>query len=102
VIEKSLPQWDKHEMRNVDPVFWYFATYSVWQFGGEPWERWISKIIEVLSENQEQKGCATGSWSPDGRWQEFGGRVFSTALNLMTSGIVWVYARWQVPKQEKK
>ena len=93
IIEKNLPQWDKPEMLSVDPLYWYFATYATFDYGGERWHKLYEKMIEVLSQGQENKGCADGSWKPVGRWGELGGRMFNTALNALTAEIIFRYLR---------
>jgi hypothetical protein len=95
IIEKNLPQWDKPEMLSVDPVYWYFATYAIFYYGGGNWDKWYEKMIETISEGQENKGCVDGSWKPVGRWGEWGGRMFNTALNVLTAEIIFRYLRGQ-------
>jgi hypothetical protein len=93
IIEKNLPQWDKPEMLSVDPLYWYFATYATFDYGGERWHKLYEKMIEVLSQGQENKGCVDGSWKPVGRWGELGGCMFNTALNALTAEIIFRYLR---------
>jgi len=77
----------------VDPVYWYFATYAIFQYGGKRWKKWYPKMVDVLAASQDMEGCASGSWKPQGAWAKFGGRMFFTSLNILTSEIFLRYGR---------
>jgi hypothetical protein len=55
----------------------------MYQYGGEPWNRWNTAMRDVLVRIQRRGGELAGSWDPDGPWGSVGGRVYSTALSLM-------------------
>ena len=59
----------------------YYATYCMFQMGGDYWSKWNIKFRDPLIALQEKTGENMGSW---GGWQYNAGRVYSTALNLMS------------------
>ena len=46
---------------------------------GEHWKRWNEALQRPLT-RQQKSGPLAGSWDPDGRWDGYGGRVYSTVL----------------------
>ena len=66
----------------------------MFQAGGQPWKRWNDVVRDTLVDRQcgEDEGCRRGSWDPLGRWSPEGGRVYSTALAVLT---LEVYYRYQ-------
>jgi hypothetical protein len=93
ILMKSLPQWDESGEK-VDPMYWYFGTYAVFQYGGKKWVKWNKTLMKILLKTQRKDGCACGSWDPEGAWWGIsGGRVMSTALGLMTLRIYYAYMR---------
>jgi len=72
----------------------YNGTLAMFQAGGEPWKRWNDVVRDTLVDHQcdEDEGCRRGSWDPLGRWSPEGGRVYSTALAILT---LEVYYRYQ-------
>lgn len=73
---------DKHPPHDRDPniYYWYYATQTMHHFGGEPWEKWNSRMREILVESQERSGHEAGSWAPRGDHASAGGRIYMTAL----------------------
>jgi hypothetical protein len=77
-----------------DLYYWYYGSYAMHQMGGEQhWERWRRALDGVLPAAQRTDADAAGSWDPDGPWGCFGGRVYSTALALLTLEVPIRYAR---------
>lgn len=60
--------------------YWYYATLSMYQYGGEPWQKWNGMLRDQLVDIQVKNGDDAGSWDPKGEWGPYGGRVYSTAL----------------------
>jgi hypothetical protein len=74
----------------------YNCTLAMFQHGGEPWKRWNDAVRDRLVGRQLQGDrCERGSWTPDNRWGGQGGRVYSTALAILT---LEVYYRYQSEK----
>ena len=59
----------------------YYGTYCMFQWGGEAWRAWNLKFRDPLIALQEKTGPNRGSW---GKWGHGGGRVYATAINIMT------------------
>ena len=72
----------------------YNGSLAMFQAGGEPWKRWNDVIRDALIDRQcgRDEGCCGGSWDPVGIWSPEGGRVYSTALAVLT---LEVYYRYQ-------
>jgi hypothetical protein len=64
--------------------YWYYGTLAMYQYGGQPWERWNSVVRDSLIELQRQDGDLAGSWDPNDPWGRYGGRLYSTALATLT------------------
>jgi len=72
---------------------WYNCTMAMFQVGGEPWARWNGAVRDRVTGLQVQgEGCDRGSWPPDDQYGAQGGRVYSTALAVLT---LEVYYRFQ-------
>ena len=76
---------------------------AMFQVGGEPWERWNGALRDRLAGMQVQgEGCERGSWPPNDMYSQQGGRIYSTALAVLT---LEVYYRFQrvagQPENEK-
>jgi hypothetical protein len=81
---------------------WYNCTMAMFQIGGKPWKRWNGALRDGLVALQVQgEGCERGSW-PFGDFTMMGGRIYSTALAVLT---LEVYYRFQriagQPEKEK-
>ncbi|MBL4844497.1 MAG: terpene cyclase/mutase family protein [Planctomycetes bacterium] len=91
-LDQNLPTWDKNG-RKVNFYYWYYGTNAKFQIGGPTWKAWNKAIQKALLPNQETKGCAAGSWKPQGEWCLAGGRVYATAINTLTLEVYYRYAR---------
>lgn len=63
--------------------YWYYGTLAMYQYGGEPWQKWNEAVREELLTLQRTQGDRAGSWDPKGPWGPYGGRVYSTALSTL-------------------
>ena len=77
-----------------DYYTYYNGTLAMFQAGGQPWKRWNDVVRDTLVDQQcdDEEGCRRGSWDPSDRWGPQGGRVYSTALAVLT---LEVYYRYQ-------
>ncbi|MBI2921277.1 MAG: HEAT repeat domain-containing protein [Planctomycetes bacterium] len=69
----------------------YYATLALFHHGGAPWDEWNKKMREATIPTQDKEGHAKGSWEPvvwDGAW---GGRVYTTAFNVMNLEVYYRY-----------
>ena len=64
--------------------YWYYGTLAMFQYGGEPWERWNAACRETLLAEQTRNGTDAGSWAPRDVWGPYGGRVYSTAVAALS------------------
>ena len=101
LIMEDLPKWDTNQYGMIDYYYWFYASYCLNQYGGSPWRKWNKHMKEVLltSQRTEQDSCANGSWDPIDRWGDEGGRVYATAINVLT---LEVYYRLGVVTRMKK
>lgn len=71
---------------------WYYATLASFHVGGEQWQRWNARMqAAVLGLQRHDAGALQGSWDPDPVWGGHGGRVYSTALSVMTLEVYYRY-----------
>lgn len=85
------PMWKKDG--RIDLYYWYCGTFSMFQMGGEHWKQWREYLEPALIGAQETQDAVAGSWSPDGAWGGQGGRVYTTALSLLSLEASYRYAR---------
>jgi hypothetical protein len=89
----ELPWGERDALPECDYYLWYNCTLAMFQAGGSPWERWNKALRDHVIERQlKGDDCQRGSWPPDDRWSNHGGRVYSTALAVLT---LEVYYRFQ-------
>ncbi|MBI5367424.1 MAG: hypothetical protein HZA54_10345 [Planctomycetes bacterium] len=95
----DLPMWDKAKKTN-DYYYWYYGTLAMFQFdgpdsggSGKYWKRWEPAVREALVDHQAttKDACAEGSWDADDRWGFEGGRVYATAINVLTLEVYYRY-----------
>lgn len=67
-----------------DLYYNYYATQVLHHWGGDEWKRWNRKMRPQLVDSQIKKGPAKGSWKPVDRHSGQGGRIYETALSIMT------------------
>lgn len=108
----------QHPQHRIDYYYWYYATLALYQVGGADWEKWQNALFDpVLLKYQrgahpkdveafgprvaqfgdsEDAGCwmldEHGSWDPIDAWGSVGGRVYATAINVLT---LEVFERYQ-------
>lgn len=81
-----------------DYYTWYNCTLGMYLAGGEPWERWNKVVRDRVIGLQAKAGCERGSWPPDGDESgHAGGRVYSTALAILTLEVYYRFARKDTP-----
>ncbi|MBL8739323.1 MAG: terpene cyclase/mutase family protein [Planctomycetes bacterium] len=89
------PIWDE-KAGTIDHYYWYYATYALFQMGGKHWNEWQKKLETSVVKHQhldpKQKNLY-GSWDPVDAWGEDGGRVYSTAILVLTLEALHRYTR---------
>jgi hypothetical protein len=79
-----------------DYYLWYNCTMAMAQAGGQAWQRWNRVVRDAVIALQRHDGCTRGSWDPRDPWGERGGRIYSTALAILT---LEVYYRYTLPEE---
>ena len=73
-----------------DMYYNYYATLLLRHYGGDPWTRWYKRMHDQIVESQVKgDGHNSGSWNPGGGYAATGGRLYETALCLMTLEIYY-------------
>lgn len=86
------PLWDE-KAGTIDHYYWYYASYALYQMGGRHWKEWSKKLGPAVVNTQRTDGHFKGSWDPIGAWGEDGGRVYSTAILVLTLEAYYRYSR---------
>ena len=95
LLRSKPPVWDE-KGGTIDHYYWYYATYALFQYGGDHWKQWQKKLETAVVKNQHRDGSKknlVGSWDPIGAWGEDGGRVYSTAILTLTLEAYYRYSR---------
>lgn len=96
ILMNELPDWRPAEGKRKSKInlyYWYYATYAMFQFGGQKWKDWNEAMIEALVPTQRVGGCEDGSWDPIDEWGVAGGRVYATAIGAMTLEVYYRFTR---------
>ncbi len=86
------PLWDE-DAGTIDHYYWYYATYALYRMGGDHWADWSRYLTDAVVKTQRADGNFQGSWDPIGVWGGSGGRIYSTALMLLTLQAYYRYSR---------
>jgi len=78
-----------YHLRKVGPsktnmYYNYYATQVMHHWGGEPWQRWNLQMRDYLIDTQADEGHESGSWYFEDRHGKSGGRLYNTAMAIMT------------------
>lgn len=83
-----LSEWGPSE----DNMYYnYYATQVLRHWGGEEWEAWNPKMREHLIATQSSRGHEAGSWHFSGGRGDTGGRLYNTAMAVMTLEVYYRY-----------
>lgn len=95
LAEQAEANWGaKADASGPDYYLWYNCTLAMFQTGGEPWKRWNDATRDRVIRLQEGgAGCTRGSWPPDDRWSSSGGRIYSTAMAVLTLEVYYRFAK---------
>ncbi|MHC5062817.1 MAG: prenyltransferase/squalene oxidase repeat-containing protein [Planctomycetota bacterium] len=91
LISTRLPKWDEKD-GSIDHYYWYYASYALYQMGGKHWKTWSAALTKAVANTQRKDGNYRGSWDPAGAWGEDGGRVYSTAILVLTLEAYYRYS----------
>jgi len=62
----------------------YYATQVMHHWGGPEWDRWNRAMRDYLIATQATSGHEAGSWYFGGGYGQVGGRLYNTAMAVMT------------------
>lgn len=95
LLLKDLPRGEGHA---TDSLYWFLGSSALFQLDGNSeaptWKPWNEAMLAALVPAQKTKndGCAAGSWDPGSdRWGKAGGRVATTALDVLTLEVYYWY-----------
>ncbi|MCE9583338.1 MAG: zinc-ribbon domain-containing protein [Planctomycetes bacterium] len=92
----------------IDVYYWYLGSEALFLWAGPEskyWKPWNEAMLAAVVQNQrgEKDGCAEGSWDASSdRWGFEGGRVYTTALSVMTLETGYRDAVWTEAPADKK
>ncbi len=92
ILLQNRPEAAEQDGANL--YYWYYATLALFQEDGVAWDTWNSRMKEILLGLQlgEEHGTAAGSWDPLDRRAQLGGRVYSTAISILSLEVYYRYA----------
>lgn len=73
----------------------YYNTLSMFQLGGERWQKWNGTVRDLLvnAQRNEPNSCFDGSWDPGLHYSaKETGRPLATALNTLSLQVYYRYA----------
>jgi len=83
-----LSEWGPSE----DNMYYnYYATQVLRHWGGPEWEQWNPKMRDYLVATQSNQAHEAGSWYFSGGHGEAGGRLYNTAMAVMTLEVYYRY-----------
>ncbi len=75
-----------------DAVYFnYYASQVLRHFGGSQWDRWNAAMRDPLVAAQATEGHEAGSWYFPGRHSQAGGRLYTTAVTILTLEVYYRY-----------
>ncbi len=74
-----------------DLYFDYYATQVLYHHHGPAWERWNKKMREFLVLTQSSEGHESGSWYFQDRHGDKAGRLYNTAIAILTLEVYYRY-----------
>jgi hypothetical protein len=89
---KKPPVWNPAD-GSIDMYYWYYASFAMFQMGGNDWDQWNKKMVDAVVKPQRKDSNFRGSWDPIGAWGEDGGRVYSTAIMVLCLEVYFRYSR---------
>jgi len=93
LADQAVLRWNDPRITamNTDYYLWYNCTLGMFHAGGAPWQQWNDIIRDRIIGLQKHGGCERGSWDPNSRWGRWGGRVYTTALAILTLQVYYRY-----------
>ncbi|HZN40815.1 MAG TPA: prenyltransferase/squalene oxidase repeat-containing protein [Planctomycetota bacterium] len=84
-LGKQVPRWrDGPDATGMDFLDWHSGTFAMIGAGDTAWVKWYQSLREALVVHQRTDGAHAGSWDPVDRNGKQGGRVYATAVNVLS------------------
>ncbi|MCC7084723.1 MAG: terpene cyclase/mutase family protein [Pirellulales bacterium] len=90
-IREGVRFFDRQGPSPTDLYLDYYASQLMFHHGSAPWERWNKKMREYLIQTQANQGHEAGSWHFDDQHGNAGGRLYSTAMAILTLEVYYRY-----------
>lgn len=74
-----------------DMYYNYYATQVMHHWGGNPWRNWNYRMRDLLLSTQARQGHEAGSWHFPDKHGDQGGRLYNTAMAVMTLEVDYRY-----------
>lgn len=95
--------WGQGKPGNSDFYVWYNCTLAMFQAGGDDWKRWNNVVRDhVIGLQIAGDECVRGSWDPKSQWGSYGGRIYTTALGVLTLEVYYRFTREQAQAAASK
>jgi hypothetical protein len=96
-------EWGPGKAGASDFYTWYNCTLAMFQAGGDDWKRWNNIVRDhVMGLQITGNECVRGSWEPKSQWGAQGGRIYTTALGVLTLEVYYRFAREQAQAAASK
>ena len=83
-LAKGVAYLSKKGPSRNDSYYNYYASQVLHHWGGDAWKKWNEELRPWLVESQAKDGPAAGSWRPVCKHASQGGRLYETAMSIMT------------------
>ena len=90
-LARGVMNLDRSGPSKTNVYYNYYATQVMHHYGGSPWKRWNSKMREHLIATQAAVGHEAGSWHFEDQHGDVGGRLYTTAMAVMTLEVYYRY-----------
>ena len=102
-LGKQVPRWrDGPDAAGMDFLDWYSGTFAMSSAGDRAWFEWCQALQEVLVVHQRTDGAHAGSWDPVDANGKQGGRVYATAVNVLSLSFARAVGRDAPPAGAKQ
>ena len=89
LIAAQPPRWHG---RAGDFYYWFYGALAMRHCDSRSWTAWQKPLNDTLTAGQRKGGRMEGSWDPNDPWGEDGGRIYATALAVLSLQAEYRYA----------
>lgn len=90
-LRRGLARLADENPQKSNMYFNYYATQALHHIGGSGWKRWNARMRDYLVDSQAKTGHERGSWYFKEAWSDRGGRLYTTALSILTLEVYYRY-----------